>query len=186
MVYLTALWLPILLSAVFVFIVSAIFHMVLPHHRNDYRGVPDEAKFLDALGAFDLPPGDYSFPRPASKKDFASDEMKAKFEKGPVGMMTVLPSGMPAMGKSLVLWFVFCLLISVFVAYLAGRTLGPGAHYLAVYRVVGATGFLGYSAAQAIDSIWKGQNWGMTLRHMFDGLVYALVTAGTFGWLWPE
>jgi hypothetical protein len=81
---------------------------------------------------------------------------------------------------------VFCLVISVFAAYLAGRTLVPGTHYLAVFRVVGATGFLGYGAAQAINSIWKGENWGMTLKHMFDGLVYALVTAGTFGWLWPE
>jgi hypothetical protein len=89
------------------------------------------------------------------------------------------------MGKALGFWFVFCLVISLFVAYLTGRTLGPGADYLAVFRVAGTTAFLGYAAAQATDSIWKGQAWGATCKHLLDGLIYALLTAGTFGWLWP-
>ena len=186
MVHLTDLWLPILLSAVFVFIVSSIFHTVLQLHRKDYRKLPEEDKVLEAMRAFDLPPGNYSFPRPDSAREFGSPQMKEKFNKGPVGMMTVLPSGPPAMGKSLVLWFVFCLVISLFVAYLTGRTLGAGVHYLAVFRVAGVTGFLAYGAAHAVNSIWKGDNWGMTIQHTVDGLVYGLVTAGTFGWLWPD
>jgi hypothetical protein len=83
-------------------------------------------------------------------------------------------------------WFIFCLVISLFVAYVAGRTLGPGTEYLAVFRIVGTVAFLGYSGSQATDSIWKGQSWGTTIKHIFDGLVYGLLTAGMFGWLWPR
>ena len=89
------------------------------------------------------------------------------------------------MGKSLVLWFVYCLVLGVFVAYITGRTLGPGAGYLAVFRVAGATGFLGYSLGNLHESIWKGQYWSTTIKFMIDGLIYALLTAGIFGWLWP-
>ena len=32
---------------------------------------------------------------------------------------------------------------------------------------------------------WKMKPCKMTLKHAFDGLVYALLTAGIFGWLWP-
>lgn len=35
------------------------------------------------------------------------------------------------------------------------------------------------------NSIWYKRKWSSTLKSMADGLVYALVTAGTFGWLWP-
>lgn len=75
--------------------------------------------------------------------------------------------------------------VSFFAAYLASRTLDPGADYLAVFRVVGTTAFLAYSMAHMSDSIWKGQKWSTTIKHMIDGLVYALLTAGCFGWLWP-
>ncbi len=114
-----------------------------------------------------------------------SPEMIAKYTEGPVGFMNVMPSGPPAMGKSLGLWFVYCLIVSVFVAYLTGRTVGDGSEYLAVFRVAGATAFLAYGVANIVDSIWKAQDWGTTLRHMLDGLFYSLVTAGVFGWLWP-
>ena len=42
MVSISALWLPILLSAVIVFVASSIIHMVLPVHRGDYRKLPEE------------------------------------------------------------------------------------------------------------------------------------------------
>jgi hypothetical protein len=90
------------------------------------------------------------------------------------------------MGKYLTLWFIFCLVISFFVAYVSGRALNTGAAYLAVFRIAGTVAFLGYAASQATDSIWKGQAWSTTIKHMFDGLVYGLLTAGVFGWLWPR
>ena len=112
--------------------------------------------------------------------------MLEKYKQGPVGQLNIFPSRPPAMGKSLLLWFLFSVVISFFAAYLASRTLGPGTHYLQVFRVVGTAAFLGYAGAQSMDSIWMGQKWSTTLKHIFDGLLYALVTAGCFGWLWPQ
>lgn len=185
MVYLTALWLPIVLAAVVVFLASFILHMVIPHHRNDHRKLPNEEAVLEAMRKEGVSPGNYYFPRPAGPKDMKSPEMMEKYEKGPVGIMNILPSGPPAMGKSLVLWFVYCLVLGVFVAYITGRTLGPGAEYLAVFRVAGATGFLGYALGHLHESIWKGQYWSTTFKFLIDGLIYALVSAGVFAWLWP-
>lgn len=186
MVYLTSLWLPILLSAVVVFVASSIIHMVLPYHRSDYKKVPNEEKLLEAMRSLGVAPGAYFFPHVTSHKEMKSPAVIEKYKKGPVGMVNIFSSGPPAMPKFLLKWFLFCLGISVFVAYLAGRALSPGADYLAVFRIAGTAGFLGYAAAHATDSIWKGQPGSTTLKHMFDGLVYGLLTAGMFGWLWPR
>lgn len=186
MVELTALWLPILLSAVIVFVASSILHMVLPLHRSDYQKLPNEDKIMEAMRAAGVGPGNYHFPHCNSPKEMGTPEMMDKLKAGPVGMLNVIPSGAPGMGKYLVQWFLFCLVIGVFVAYLTGRTLGPGTHYLAVFRVAGTVAFLGYAGGQISDSIWKGQRWGITAKHVFDALIYGLLTAGTFGWLWPR
>jgi hypothetical protein len=186
MVYLSALWLPILLSAVVVFIASSIIHMVLGYHRSDYKKLPNEDKLLEAMRNAAVAPGNYAFPHAAGPKEMKTPEMMEKYKKGPVGFVTVMRSGPPAMGKYLLLWFIFCLVIGVFVAYVAGRALSAGAEYLTVFRIAGTVGFLGYAAACATDAIWKGQPWSTTLKSMFDGLVYGLLTAGVFGWLWPR
>jgi hypothetical protein len=185
MVSLTALLLPIALSTVLVFIVSAIIHMALPYHRKDLGKLPNEDAVIEALRAAGVSKGDYMFPHADSMKHAGSPEMTAKFERGPAGIMSVFPPGPPKMTTGLVLWFIYCLVVSVFAAYLAGRTLPSGTDYLAVFRVVGAASFLAYGIGQLPDSIWRGQSWCTTAKNVFDGLVYGLVTAGTFGWLWP-
>jgi len=186
MVPITSLWLPIVLSAVFVFVASSIIHMVLTYHRSDYRKLPNEEIVREAMRKESPAPGTYHFPHCGTMKEMGSPEMIEKFKQGPVGLVTIMPSGPPAMGKSLVTWFIYCLVVGFFVAYIAGRTLDVGTHYLAVFRVVGTVAFLSYSAARAADSIWMGVSWTTTLKHMFDGLVYGLLTAGVFGWLWPR
>ena len=186
MVSLTALWLPILLSTVAVFIASSIIHMVLPHHRTDYKKLPDEEKTLAALREVRLAPGNYFFPMSDDPKDMRSPELLEKYNQGPVGLMAIWPSGPPAMGKLLGQWSIFCLVMSFFVAYLASRTLLAGTDYLSVFRVVGTVAFLGYAGCESTDSIWRGQAWSTTVKNVIDGLVYALVTAGIFGWLWPS
>jgi len=186
MVYLTSLWLPILLSAVAVFIASSIIHMALPYHRSDYKKLPNEEKILEAMRAVGVVPGNYNFPRVESHKEMGTAEVVEKFKRGPVGIMNVVPNGPPVMWKYLLTWFIYCLVISVFVAYIVGRSLSPQAEYLAVFRLAGVVAFLSYSAAQAHDSIWKGQAWSATIKVMFDGLIYGLLTAGFFGWLWPR
>lgn len=185
MVPLAALWIPIVLSAVIVFVASSIMHMVLPYHKSDYRPLPDEDKLLAALRAAGLTRGLYHFPF-CSHKDMKSPAIQEKFKQGPVGLLTIFPSGPPAMPKYLGLWFGFCLIIGLFVAYLTGHTVAPGAHYLAVFRVVGTAAFLGYGLGNLSNGIWKGQPWSMVIKETFDGLVYACLTAGTFGWLWPR
>ena len=186
MTYLVSLWMPILLSAVAVFIVSSIIHMFLKYHNNDFIKLPSEDEAMESLGKFDIPPGDYVVPYAGSTEVMNSDEFKAKCAKGPVAFMTVLPSGEMKMGAGLAMWFGFSVLVSLFAAYIAGRTMSPETHYLMVFRVVGATAFMGYSMALLTNSIWYKRNWCATLKSMFDGLVYALVTAGVFGWLWPR
>jgi hypothetical protein len=184
-VTLTSLWLPILLAAVAVFIASSIIHMALRYHNTEYRQLPDESGLLAAMRAAAVEPGFYAFPYAGSMKDMGTPEMQGKYEAGPVGTVNVVPSGMPAMGKALGLWFALSLLVGLFAAYLASRTLGPGTHYLQVFRVVGTASFMGYGLAHLSDGVWKQKPWSMTLKHVFDGLIYALLTAGIFGWLWP-
>jgi len=185
MVPLSALWLPIVLSAVIVFVASSIMHMVLPYHQSDCHRLPDEDKLMAALRTAGLTRGFYMFPY-GSHKEMKSPAMVEKYKQGPVGMMTVVPSGPPAMGKYLGLWFAYCLIIGFFVAYLTGHTVAPGANYLVVFRVAGTAAFMSYGLGQLSNGIWKGQPWGMTIKEVIDGLIYGLLTAGTFGWLWPR
>jgi hypothetical protein len=186
MISLTALWLPILLSAVIVFVASSLIHMVLPWHKSDYPKVANEDKLMDAVRPLAVPPGDYMVPRPASMQDMKSPEFAEKMKKGPVMMLTVFPSGPTSMGRNLGMWFVFCLVISFFAAYIASRALHPGAQYLEVFRFAGATAFIGYSAALWPMSIWYRRAWSITIKSTIDGLIYGMLTAGTFGWLWPK
>lgn len=185
MVGVLALWMPILLSAVIVFVVSSLIHMVLTYHRRDFGKVPSENEVMGALRPFGIPPGEYVIPCPTSRQEMKEPEFMAKMNKGPVAFLTVMPSAPPSMGASLVQWFVYCIVVGIFAAYVAGRALGPGADYLAVFRFAGATAFAGYALALLQNSIWYKRAWSTTLKSTFDGLVYALLTAGTFGWLWP-
>jgi hypothetical protein len=185
MVPLTALWPPVLLSAVIVFVASSIIHMALKYHQSDYRQLPEEDKILADLRPAGLTPGLYHFPF-CTHKDMKSPATQEKYKLGPVGFLTIYPSAPPAMPKFLGLWFAYCLLIALFVAYLTGHTVRPGAPYLAVFRVAGTAAFLAYSLGPLVNGIWKGQPWSMVLKEAFDGLIYSLLTAGTFGWLWPR
>jgi uncharacterized membrane protein len=186
MVPLASLWLPILLSAILAFVASFVLHMLLPLHRNDLRKVPREDDLLDALRRLDVPPGDYAAPHATGPEAMKDPAFVDRMKKGPLVLMTVSPGQAPSMSRELGLWFVYCLVVSVFAAYLAGRAVGPGTEYLEVFRFAGTSAFLGYSLALVQHSIWYRRNWGTTLKSMFDGLVYALLTAGVFGWLWPR
>lgn len=185
MAFLTELWLPILLSGVFVFIASSVIHMALPHHRSDVKKMPGEDQVLDAFRAAGVKPGAYMFPMPDNPKDCHTPEMQAKMKAGPSGWITLFPEGGFKFGQSLVQWFVHILVVSLFVAYLAWEALGPGADYLRVFQITGAAAFLTYGLGNIHDTIWKGQSWTVTAKFVVDGLAYALLTGGVFGWLWP-
>jgi hypothetical protein len=185
MVPLISLWLPIVLSAVVVFVASSILHMVLPYHHSDYTKLPDEEKILPVLRAANLAPGLYNFPF-CTHKDMKSPESIERYKKGPVGLITVIPSGPPNMGKYLGLWFTYCVIMSFFVAYLAAHALPIGTHYLLVFRIVGTAAFIGYGLSCLSNGIWKGQPLSNVMKEVVDGLIYGLLTAGVFGWLWPR
>ena len=184
MVSLTALWLPILLSAVAVFVASSIIHMALPWHSKDFKKFPSEDGVLDAVRPFNLSPGQYVAPLPESMAQMNSPEFKAKAARGPRLMMNVL-SPSSSMGRNLVLWFVYGIVIGVFAAYVATLTLSPGAPYMTVFRVTSTVAFAAYALALWHNVIWYSSGLGATVRSTIDGLVYGLLTGGVFGWLWP-
>ena len=186
MTQLHLLWLPLLLSSVVVFIVSSVIHMLSPWHKNDYPKVPDEDKVRNAIRPLAIPPGEYMVPRATGTKEMRSPEFTEKMKSGPVLMLTVWPNGPSKMGMSMVLWFLYTAVVGLFAAYIAGRALPIGAPYLHVFRFVGATAFIGYCLALWQMSIWYRRAWGTTIKATVDGLIYALLTAGTFGWLWPR
>jgi hypothetical protein len=185
MTALSQLWLPILVSAIAVFIASSIIHMGPFWHRSDYPALRDQDRVMEVLRPFQLEPGDYMVPRAGSTAEMKSPEFMEKYNKGPVLVMTVFPSGPWAMGKQLSQWLGYTLLVSFFAAYVAARAVPPGGEYLSVFRFAGVAAFLSYSVALAQLSIWYRRAWSMTLKSSFDGLIYALITAGVFGALWP-
>ena len=183
MVSVTSLWLPILVAAVLVFVVSSVLHMVLKYHQTDFSAVPDEDSVRAGLRG--VPEGDYVIPHAASKEERQTEEFKEKMREGPVAFLTVYPSGDFEMGSSLAQWFAYAVVVGVFAGYVAGIALSPGAEYLRVFQVTGAVAFAGYGLALVQNSIWYNRKWSTTLKALFDSLIYACVTAGAFGWLWP-
>ena len=179
-----SLWLQVVIAAVAVFLLSSIAHMVLRHHRADYRKLPDEEpvagalrKVADAAGVYMIPYCD-----PSQMKDPA---VQKKFEDGPVAIVTILPRGGPNLGKHLTLWFGFCLFVSFTVAYVARHTLAPGAEGMRVMQITGAVAFAAYGLGYVQDAIWHGMPWPSSFRGMADALAYALATGAVFCWMWP-
>jgi hypothetical protein len=183
MVPIMSLWAPILLSAVLVFVASAIIHMVLRYHRSDFRKVPSEDAVMEALRRIGVPPGSYMFPHAGSMAGMKDPAFQEKWKQGPIAVLTVMKDA--SMAKNLAQWFVYCVVVGVFAAYIAGRALGPGAEYMSVFRFASATAFIGHGLALWHYSIWYKIPWSTTLKSTFDSLIYGLLTGGAFGWLWP-
>jgi hypothetical protein len=186
MVSLAQLWLPILLSGVGVFVASSLIHMVVKWHQSDYRALPNEDEVRAAIRKASPPPGQYVVPYFAEMSALKSPEAQKKYAEGPVGLLTLKASGLPVMGKALGLWFAFSLVVSLFAAYLASRTLAHGVSYRGVFRLVGTVAFLAYAGGAAPSAIWMGKPWRSAIKDLADGLIYGLVTGGVFGWLWPR
>lgn len=185
MVSLGSLWLPILVAAVVVQIASTLSWMILRLHRNDWAPLPDEDSVMSALREQGVGPGEYTFPFSAGPEDWKDETWKAKFEQGPVGFVTLARSGVMNIGKSMAQYFTYLLIVQVFIAYVATHALDAGAHYLAVFQVVGTVAILTFAGGSPPNAIWMSRKWSNIWREIFDGVVYGLLTAGVFGWLWP-
>lgn len=185
MTELFALWLPILVSAVIVFVASAIIHMAPLWHKNNFPALPDQEAFRAAVGPMAIPPGDYMVPRASGGAEMRSPEFEKKISEGPVMMMTVLPNRQFAMGSTFALWFVHLLVIGIFSAYIAAAALAPGADPGEVCRFAGATAFFCHAVAVWPMSIWYKRAWSLSLKETLDALIYGLITGAVFAWLWP-
>ncbi len=175
------LWMPIVVSAGLVWVVSAIVWMVLPWHKTDFSKPGDEEAVRSALKG--SAPGYYMVPFHMDPKELKDEAVAQKYVEGPQAFITVLPNGMPAMGPKLVMSFLFYLLVGITCAYFVGRTVGPDGSYLAAFRIAGTTAFTAYGLAYFQESIWFGRPWSLTAKSLLDAFIYGLVTGGVFGWL---
>jgi hypothetical protein len=181
-----SLWIQVVISAVVVFVASALLHMVLRYHKTDYNKLPDEEAVRAALAKGDPKPGMYPTPYCSDMKQLKDPAMMAKFEKGPVAHIVVLPKGTPNMGKHLGMWFGYAFLVSFVAAYVARHTLHPGADnaFLAM-QVTGTVAFVAYGLSEISSSVWKGQPWTNTAKFMLDGAIYSVLTGLVFKLMWP-
>ena len=183
---LVGLWMPILVSSVLVFIASSLVWTVLGAHKWHIRGLPDEAGAREALAKQGVGPGMYTIPYSSSQAAMKDPAYQEKLAKGPVAVITVREPGVPNMGKFLGSWFLYVLFVSYTVAFVCGQTLGRGTPYMVVFKVAGAVALAGHSYAQIPAAIWWGRPWKSALKEFADGILYAALTAGSFGWLWPD
>ena len=185
MEFLTQLWLPILVSGVASFIISALAWTVLPHHKKDWRGLPDPDAVQAAMRAHPPEVGQYSLPWARDARAFEDPAMKQRLAEGPRAFITIVPNGMPAMGPMMLKSVIYNVVVSLLVAYVTWHALGPEAPYLEVFRIAGTTAIMAYTLASVPESIWFGRPWRTYGMQVIDGVAFGLVTAGVFGWLWP-
>lgn len=179
------LWLAILLAGFFCWIASSLIHMLIKYHNADYKALTNEDAVTVALAAASPAPALYTIPYCSDMKAMGEETMQKKFNAGPVAMISVMPNGMPAMGKLLLQQILFFLVGSFLIAYLASLSMVSSADYMTVFRQVFIAAFLTYGWAQIPYSIWMGQPWSNCARYLIDAVIYAGVTAGTLAWMWP-
>lgn len=180
------LWMPIVLGTFLAWIASGLIHMLIKYHNSDYQQLSNEDEVMSAIRNGEPKLGIHSIPYCVDMAKMNNPEFQQKFSRGPVGILTVLPNGVPNMGKLLPQQIGFFLVGCILIAYCATLVLEPGAEYMVVFRLVSAIGFLAFGWANIPLSIWYGHPWSTTAKYLLDALIYGLVVAGSFAWLWPE
>jgi hypothetical protein len=185
MVSLMQLWLPILLSAVFVFIASSLLNMLLSFwHRSDYHGFSNEDEVRAAMRKGMNGGGMYNVPFCLPDK-MNDPEMLKKMEEGPLAMVSLKPGAKFNLGVPLLQWFLLCLLISLIAAMLS-MVLPVGAPPSHVFHTLALAGLLGHSMGPITSGIWWAHPWRSVFKYIVDGIIYALIIGATFMWLWPQ
>lgn len=180
-----SLWLPIVVAAVTVFVLTLVIHMT-PWHRSDYRKLPDEDGVMQALRPFNMPPDDYMVPHPGTGDYMKSKEYDAKRDAGPVMIVTVVPSGPWQVGTMMGLWFLFAVVVSASVACVVGTIVPPGGDRHAVFHFIAVITFLTYAMGAVPLSIWYNRKWSTTFKYAVDALLSALATGWIFSLMWPK
>ena len=179
------LWLPIVLSGVIVWVASFLIWMISPMHKGEWKPLPDENGFMGAMTEMGVQPGQYMFPCPTDRSDMNSPEFQEKVKRGPNGIITVWP-GPTNMGRNMFLCLVIYWIVSIFVAYLGWHCLQGSDPYLHKFRITGTAAVMAYCFASLPHDIWFGKPGKSMLTGLIDGVIYGLLTAGTFAWLWPK
>jgi hypothetical protein len=179
------LWLPILLSAVIVWIISAVVWMALPHHKRDFIALPDEDSFMDAVRKSGIKPGNYIFPDFRDSKAMKSEKMQKALSEGPVGHLSVWQTPL-TMGSKMVATFVVYLVVSTLIAYLTRVALPGAAPFAKVFQVAATAGILAYCFAFIPNAVWFGSYKRTIAANIVDGIVYGLITGAIFAWRWPQ
>lgn len=182
---LIVLWLPILLSAVFVFVISSLIHMVIKWHAPDYRGFSNEDAVRAAIRAGNPSPGRYVLPWCSDMKEMGTEAMMLKYREGPVGHVTLAPSGTPNIGKSLGTWFLFSLIVAAVAAWIASQARGLDAEAPAAALLVAQISFVAYGFGTITESIWMSRPWSSSVKYILDSALYAAGSGAVFYWLWP-
>lgn len=183
---LLALWLPILLSAVVVFVISCLVHMVLKWHASDYNGFANENDVRAAINAGKPTSGRYVIPFCKDMKEMGSADMQQKYREGPVGHIMLGATGMPSIGKFMSQWFVWVLVVSTVSAYLAARLCGlDHSHAHIAAKLVGAVTFIAHGFGTVTESIWGLRPWSSSIKYLLDAALYGLGAGLVILWLWP-
>ena len=183
--FLLSLWLPILLSAAVVWIVSAIVWMALPHHKSDFIGLPDEDAFVEYIRKSGIKPGNYVFPDFRKREAMKSEKVSKAIEEGPIGHLSLWRPPL-TMGGKMVATFVVYLVVSILIAYLASVALPRTAEFVRVFQVVGTAGILAYSFSFIPNAIWFGAYRRTIVASIIDGIVFGAITGAIFAWRWPH
>jgi hypothetical protein len=178
---LSSLWLPIILSGVALFFASWAAWMLLPHHKGEWKGLPEEEGVMGALRKFNVPPGQYMFPHACSHDEMKGEDFKRRMEAGPIGALAVWKSR-PNMGVNMVCTLLFFTIANGVIAYLAGMVIPPSPDRWFVFRFVATAGILTYGTANILNGIWFGRKM---VADIVDGIVYGLITGLIFAALWP-
>ncbi len=179
------LWIPIVLSAVLVFVASSLIHMLFKWHNSEYGKLANEDAVRAAVRAGSPAPGQYVLPFCREMKEMQSPEMQQKYVEGPVGFLVLRAPGAPKMGGFLVKWLIYNLVV----AFLAGCLtlhMMPAGNGSQAGLVAGSVSFLAYAGGSIPNAIWMGKPWTAALKELLDALIYGAVTAAAFTWLWPH
>ena len=179
------LWMPVLATAVFIFIASSLIHMVFKWHNADYKKLANEDDVRAAIRVGSPAPGQYILPYCADMKDMQAEAMQKKYVEGPIGIITLRKACPPSMAMPLSLWFLYTIAIAAFAGCLAMQAFAGKANSPAAGHLVGVVSFLAFTGGSVQMGIWMGKPWGSVAKDVLDGLIYATIAALTFMWLWP-
>jgi hypothetical protein len=178
------LWLPILLSATAIWVISVIASMALPHHKRDFIDLTDEDGFMDYIRGSGIKPGNYLFPDFRDREAMKSEKVQKALKEGPVGHLSVWRTPL-TMGGKMAATFIVYLVVSTLIAYLTRVALPGAAPFAKVFQVAVTAGILAYCFSFIPNAVWFGSYQRTIVASFIDGIVYGLITGAIFAWCWP-